>query len=45
MTKLRHSDQFLPKFLVKIIEIFDERLPAMFSFFFENYWIDVTFKK
>jgi hypothetical protein len=42
---LRHDSQFLPKFLVNIIQIFDERLSAMVSFFFENYWIDVTFKK
>ena len=37
--------QFLPKFLVKIIKIFDERRSAMASFFFGYYWIDVTFKK
>ena len=37
--------QFLPKFLVKIIQIFDERRSCVVSFFFGNYWIDVTFKK
>ena len=31
--------------LEDIIKIFDERLSAIVSFFFGNYWIDVTFKK